>query len=615
MKKITLICTKENVDQLIEFAWTLKSIHLIENTNINLKNLEMSDIELKETKYKLDNINEIENIFKSYHSFLYDDSVSKNPITLFDYTNNEKLTYLYDELNNWKKGYVENESKKSIYFQYQNILDNLIDIIPNLPLDSLLGTRGLIIREYNPKIISLFRKRLEIITGNNYDLTLHIVSKNFTIGSLVYSKEFEDDIKELLDEINISEISLPSFIKGNSFHDRLEAFEEEIKKIETNEILLIAKLNGLFSIYSELKEFKKILFEKINKFYGIKYLKISENFVILQGYVPKRDINRIKIELEKMNNLFDLYYDITEAKGEIPTKISNKKGIKEFQLFTGMLPPLAYNTVDPTFWIAIFFPFFFGFIVGDIAYGLIIMGFGYLLSRNKNQTYKNIGWILVIAGFSAVIFGILYGEFFGNFAEVIGIHPLWMQRSKDLINLLMYSIIIGFCHIILGIIIGIINSQRVGNIKLLIYNFGQLFLLVGVAVIAVSSVMKININTTLSFLIILISIILIFYGEGFIGIIEILGLVGNILSYARLMALGIASVILADLANNLYFVAGGGIIGIILAILLHVLNIIIAMFSPSIHSMRLHLVEFFNKFVEYGNVPYSPFGIYNSSIN
>jgi len=88
---------------------------------------------------------------------------------------------------------------------------------------------------------------------------------------------------------------------------------------------------------------------------------------------------------------------------------------------------------------------------------------------------------------------------------------------------------------------------------------------------------------------------------------EVMGTVGNILSYARLMAIGMASVILAIVANEMAGAFGIAIIGILMAVLLHGLNIVLAMFSPSIHSIRLHLVEFFSKFYEGGGVAYKPF--------
>jgi V/A-type H+-transporting ATPase subunit I len=84
--------------------------------------------------------------------------------------------------------------------------------------------------------------------------------------------------------------------------------------------------------------------------------------------------------------------------------------------------------------------------------------------------------------------------------------------------------------------------------------------------------------------------------------------IGNILSYARIMAIGMASVILAMVANQLGGAMDVVAVGVLIAILLHSLNVILAMFSPSIHSMRLHIVEFYSKFYEGGGVMYKPFG-------
>jgi V/A-type H+-transporting ATPase subunit I len=105
----------------------------------------------------------------------------------------------------------------------------------------------------------------------------------------------------------------------------------------------------------------------------------------------------------------------------------------------------------------------------------------------------------------------------------------------------------------------------------------------------------------------IIALSLIIYGAGAMGPMEIMSSVGNILSYARLMAIGLASVILAFVANKL----GGEMevvaVGVLVAVLLHALNIVLAMFSPSIHSVRLHLVEFFSKFYKGGGTAYKPF--------
>jgi V/A-type H+-transporting ATPase subunit I len=100
---------------------------------------------------------------------------------------------------------------------------------------------------------------------------------------------------------------------------------------------------------------------------------------------------------------------------------------------------------------------------------------------------------------------------------------------------------------------------------------------------------------------------LVFYGGGVFGTIELVSAVGNIMSYARLMAIGMASVVLAIVANQFAGALGIAAVGIAAAVMLHLLNLVMGMFSPSIHALRLHMVEFFSKFYHGGGYLYRPF--------
>jgi V/A-type H+-transporting ATPase subunit I len=102
--------------------------------------------------------------------------------------------------------------------------------------------------------------------------------------------------------------------------------------------------------------------------------------------------------------------------------------------------------------------------------------------------------------------------------------------------------------------------------------------------------------------------------EGLVAPIELLTSIGNILSYARIMALGVASVMLAVVANRMVGSVGSVAVGIVFALLFHLVNFAIALFSPTIHALRLHYVEFFGKFYSPGGVRYEPFGRWTHAV-
>jgi V/A-type H+-transporting ATPase subunit I len=300
----------------------------------------------------------------------------------------------------------------------------------------------------------------------------------------------------------------------------------------------------------------------------------------------------------------------------VPVFYDNPAWVRPFELFMQIAGLPKYAEIDPSPIMAIFFPIFFGLIVGDIGYGILILLFGIFL----RYRFKAIRWlhqisgILIISSFPAMFFGYLFGEFFGNFGEMMGwIEPVTLfgitwNRMDAIVPLLIVTIAIGVIHVMLGLVIGILNSITRKNRKHVCEKCGMLgvigglLILLGVLVGLAPSYLLIPVFVFLG-----IAVILIIYGGGTLGAIEIMSTVGNILSYARLMAIGLASVVLAMVANALGGTMEVVFIGVLIAVLLHALNLILAMFSPSIHSVRLHVVEFFSKFYEGGGIPYTPF--------
>ena len=174
--------------------------------------------------------------------------------------------------------------------------------------------------------------------------------------------------------------------------------------------------------------------------------------------------------------------------------------------------------------------------------------------------------------------------------------------------MIIFTIAIGVFHILFGLSIGLVNATTRRNKKHACEKAGMILAITSIVIILLAVVEVIPAElVTPGVILLIVGLPLIMYGGGIVAAIDLMSSIGNILLYARLMAIGMASVVLALVANKLGASMGIVLIGFLIAASLHILNIVLCMFSPSIHALRLHIVEFYGKFYEGGGTQYDPF--------
>lgn len=341
--------------------------------------------------------------------------------------------------------------------------------------------------------------------------------------------------------------------------------------------------------------------------------------------------------------------DAEDITAETPVLLNNPGHVRIHEDLIDLVSKPRYDEIDPAVFMFITFPIMFGMMVGDIGYGFTFIFCGWMLLRMQSPKgflgshWKGIGIavgdvrtrmikMIMLSGAVTAIWGFLYGEAFGF--ELYGTHgifthsslyvvplDLWLpiSRLEEASFMLVLCIFIGVGHILLGLALGFANKSRSHGLGHAFFAKGSWFLIIigGFIFFYIFLTTKepdmgapIMIGSLLVFFL---GVVFLLIGEGMGGVLELPGILSNILSYTRLFAIGLSSLGIALAFNSivaLLWSAGvaGMIGGAIIFFLGHLVNMFLALLAPSLHALRLHYVEWMTKFFTGGGVPYEPFG-------
>ena len=349
----------------------------------------------------------------------------------------------------------------------------------------------------------------------------------------------------------------------------------------------------------------------------------AETF-LLEGWFPAENTKELEMLLEGCTCAWQMTDPVPEDYPRVPVKLKNNRFTGPLNMVTEMYSLPAYGSLDPNPYMAPFFILFYGIMMADMGYGLLMMAASLLVLKKKQPTggNRNFFALLGLCGISTFILGAMTGGFFGDFIPQLVklFNPestfTWFWQPlfspiNDIIMVMLGSLALGCVQILVGMVIGFTYKLKHGEIAEALCEEAAWWVIIGCGV-------ALGVTGNKVFLWVLLAVLVISqsYGKKGIGgkIVgiggsiynHITGYFGDILSYVRLMALMLAGAVIAQVFNTLAAIPGNLIIFFVISILGNALNFALNLLGCYVHDMRLQCLEFFKYFYRDGGCAFRP---------
>ena len=416
----------------------------------------------------------------------------------------------------------------------------------------------------------------------------------------------------------------------------IEKLDEEIADTE-NEIISYADLRDDIKFMTDYYSMRAEKYNVLSK------LSQRNHVFVISGYVPKNLANDLSASLE---HNYSVAVEVLDAEDDAPILLKNAYVTEPVETVVKTFAMPRKGEIDPTSIMAFFYYVFFGLMLSDAAYGLImVIGCGLALAKFKNMELgmKKSLRMFMYCGISTTFWGVMFGSYFGDavavvsstfFGHEVTIPPVWFEPVNDPMRMLMFSFLLGIIHLFTGLGVKLYQCIKAKDYMSALTDCIFWYMLVGGGIVYLFHVdmflSMAGLSTKLPT--VWANVAAIIASAGALGIILLSARSGSagkrlakgayalygvtswlsdILSYSRLLALGLATGVIATVFNKMGSMFGGGIVGAIIFVLVfavgHTLNIGVNLLGAYVHTNRLQFVEFFGKFYEGGGREFKPF--------
>lgn len=646
MQKIGLLSHKEDKDEILSFLQNLGVLHLSDSTSnkIELKTLELCEsvhdlnYKVAELDFAIRFLTPFETKKKGLQAMVDGNAVKSSSDEVEELSKTYKFKKIVEEckkleeelvdLPNERKSLADIQTKLRPWSMYQAPLSEPKDCATAVSVFGIIP-----LKEWEPlknEILNLSKLvvlEMDNMYGNS--VYVHVVAHRSLIG----------DVEGIISAHKGDMIEFPA-LEGTVTEElqkidrRFHEIDVRLKELRSAAHKLSPELRHLRIVYDHFK------WQLAKKESDKRFLQ-TDSTVLISGWVPKKGLAVIREDMVKITPSFELMELEPEENEDAPVLLANKSWLKPFEAVTGIYGLPLPNETDPTPLLAVFFIVFFGLALTDAVYGLLMFAimFSVLKFLKIPKESQKLIRLLMYAGLVTFFAGALFGGWASMDASQA---PAWLTTTdangnlifigqkinaiKDPMSVLILAFVLGYIQVLFGVIINFVHKYRTESKKYAIIDqFPWVFILVmiGLFVMVKAGVLPASLATPFKYLLyVAVAGIVLTQGRekknpilkflsGVLGLYNLVGYLSDVLSYSRLLALGLATAIIGLAVNTIAgMVNGVPYVGIVLAIIVliggHTFNLGINALGAFIHSGRLQFVEFFTKFLEGGGRAFNP---------
>ena len=361
----------------------------------------------------------------------------------------------------------------------------------------------------------------------------------------------------------------------------------------------------------------------------------SQATIFFEGWVPAENLPALEKVLGQYPAAWEANDPAPEEYPQVPIKLKNNKLTRPLNMVTNMYVLPAYDGVDPNPLMAPFFIFFFGLMMADMGYGILMVAAALVViyKMKPKDGMADFAGLLLLCGISTFLMGALTGGFFGDFipqlAKIINpastlALPALFTPLNDTLAILIGSLVLGLIQIITGMIISVVRKVQAGDVADAIWSEVTWWIILGGAALAILGIGSVGGYPV----VLIVGLVMLVIGstrnaKGFGKLTALIGAVYNgatgffsdILSYARLMALMLAGSVIAQVFNTLGSVTGNVVGFVIISFIGNMLNFALNLLGCYVHDLRLQCLEFFGRFYKEGGKPFRPLFIHTKYVD